>query len=498
MFRRVLVANRGEIAIRIIRTCRELGIESVAVFSDADAAAAHVAAADRAERIGPAPSAESYLRADAIIDAARRSGADAVHPGYGFLSENAAFAAACADAGLVFIGPPADAISRMGSKIEARRLMERAGVPVVPGEAPADQHVRSLISAADRVGFPVLVKPSAGGGGIGMREVHRRDDLAGAIEAARRDAERAFGDGTLYLERLVTRPRHVEIQIFADDRDQAVSLFERECSLQRRHQKVIEESPSPALTPELRQAMSEAALAAARAVGYTNAGTVEFLLDQSGEESRFYFLEMNTRLQVEHPVTEQVLNLDLVRAQIMVASGQGLPWRQDQLRPRGHAVECRVYAEDPASAFLPQSGPLWLYREPAGPGIRVDSGVREGDTIPVHYDPLIAKLIVTAESRAAALQRLERSLREFAILGIRTNVPFLLALVQHADVRAGRLDTGLIDRALNELVAQCQPATFPPAAAAAALLAGPLTSTPSARTVEPVVDPWTTLQEWRN
>src|SRR6187399_73840 len=498
MFRRVLVANRGEIAIRVIRTCRELGIESVAVFSDADAGAAHVAAADRAIRIGPAAPGESYLKADAIIDAARQSGAEAVHPGYGFLSENAAFAAACADAKLVFIGPPADAISRMGSKIEARRLMSGAGVPVVPGETPKDQSTAALLAAAERVGFPMLVKPSSGGGGIGMREVYKREDAEAAFDAARRDAEGAFGDGTLYVERLVRHPRHVEIQIFADDRDEVVSLFERECSLQRRHQKVIEESPSPAMTPELRQAMSEAAVAAARACGYTNAGTVEFLLDESGGETRFYFLEMNTRLQVEHPVTEQVLGLDLVRAQLMVAAGQGLPWRQDQFRQRGHAIECRVYAEDPASGFLPQSGPLWLYREPAGPGVRVDSGFREGDTIPVHYDPLIAKLIVSAESRATALHRLERCLREFPILGIRTNVPFLLALVRHPDVRAGRLDTGLIDREIERLVAESRPLDpFPPAVGAAVGLAG---------TIRPAVgaapaagfDPWTALNGWRN
>ena len=497
MFRRVLVANRGEIAIRVIRTCRELGIESVAVFSDADAGAAHVAAADRAIRIGPAPPAESYLKAGAIIDAARQSGAEAIHPGYGFLSENAAFAAACADAKLVFIGPPADAISRMGSKIEARKLMAGAGVPVVPGETPGDQTTAALLTAADRVGYPVLVKPSSGGGGIGMREVHTRQDAEAAFDAARRDAQSAFGNGTLYVERLVTRPRHVEIQVFADDRDQAVSLFERECSLQRRHQKVIEESPSPALTPDLRQAMSEAAVSAARACGYRNAGTVEFLLDESGDQARFYFLEMNTRLQVEHPVTEQVLGLDLVRAQLMVAAGQGLPWRQDQLRQRGHAIECRVYAEDPASGFLPQSGPLWLYREPSGPGVRVDAGFRQGDAIPVHYDPLIAKLIVSAESRASALHRLERCLREFPILGIRTNVPFLLALVQHPDVRAGRLDTGLIDRDLERLVSACRPVDPPPPAVlAASMLAGTARSAPAQSSS--VDDPWGTLRGWRN
>jgi acetyl-CoA carboxylase biotin carboxylase subunit len=497
MFRRILIANRGEIAMRVIRACRELGVETVAVYSDVDARAAHVVAADRAVPIGGASARESYLRADAIVEAARRTGAEAVHPGYGFLSENAAFAASCADAGLVFIGPPADAIQRMGSKIEARRLMQAAGVPVVPGEAPSDQTDEALVACLERVGLPVLVKPSAGGGGIGMRVVRERTGAADEIDAARRDAQAAFGDPTLYIERLVERPRHVEIQIFADDHDHALSLFERECSLQRRHQKVIEESPSPALTPELRAAMGEAAVAAARACGYRNAGTVEFLLDEAGGQTRFYFLEMNTRLQVEHPVTEQVVGVDLVRAQLMVAAGQPLPWRADQLRQRGHAVECRIYAEDPTAGFLPQSGPLVVYREPAGPGVRVDSGVGEGDRVPVNYDPLIAKLIVTSETRALALARLERALGEFPILGIHTNVPFLLALVRHPDVRAGRLDTGLIERSLDDLVKACRPDDLPPPVAAAAILMASA-ATPAGPAVASSSDPWRSLTNWRN
>ncbi len=497
MFRRILIANRGEIAVRVMRTCREMGVETVAVYSDADAGAVHVGDATRAERIGPAAARESYLNIGAIIDAARRSGAEAVHPGYGFLSENDEFAAACVDAGLVFIGPPASAMQRMGSKIEARALMQRAGVPVVPGEAPDSQADRSLVAAIERVGYPALLKPSSGGGGIGMQIVRRKEDAAAAIQAGRRNAEAAFGDGTLYVERLVERPRHVEIQIFADDHEHVVSLFERECSLQRRQQKVVEESPSPALTPELRAAMGEAAVAAARACGYRNAGTIEFLLDESSGSPLFYFMEMNTRLQVEHPVTEQVVGVDLVRAQLLIAAGQPLPWRVDQLRQRGHAIECRVYAEHPAEGFLPQSGPLLLYREPAGPGVRVDSGVREGSHVSVHYDPLVAKLIVSAENRALALARMDRALSEFAVLGIHTNVPFLRALVNHPDVRAGRLDTRFIERTLDELVADTCVDGLPEEVAAAALLAAATPASQGGSTVE-TPDPWRSLTGWRN
>ena len=377
-----------------------------------------------------------------------------MHPGYGFLSENAAFAAACAEAGLVFIGPPPEAMRAMGSKIGARRLMQASGVPVVPGETPADQ---SDARAGRR---PRARRPARAHQAILWRRWHRharrwrrRRCRRRAIEAARRDAEHAFGDGTLYVERLVERPRHVEIQIFADAHDNCVSLFERECSIQRRHQKVIEESPSPALTPELRARMGEAAVAAARAAGYQNAGTVEFLLDQHGGATSFYFLEMNTRLQVEHPVTELVTGFDLVRAQLLVAAGQPLPFRADRLAQRGHAIELRVYAEDPAAGFLPQAGSLLLYREPRGPGIRVDSGFAEGDAVPVHYDPLLAKLVVSGETRQAALARADRALREFVVLGITTNIPLLRRLVQHPDVRAGRLDTGLLDRILPALTA---------------------------------------------
>jgi acetyl-CoA/propionyl-CoA carboxylase, biotin carboxylase, biotin carboxyl carrier protein len=496
MFRRILIANRGEIAVRVMRSCREMGIETVAVYSDADAAAVHVGEATRAERIGPPAPRDSYLNVGAIIDAARRSGAEAIHPGYGFLSENAAFAAACADAGVVFVGPPPGAIEQMGSKIEARRLMQASGVPVVPGETPDSQEDSALLAAVDRVGFPALLKPSSGGGGIGMQVIRRRDEAAAAIQSARRNAEAAFGDGTLYVERLVERPRHVEIQIFADDHGNVTSLFERECSLQRRQQKVIEESPSPALTPELRTAMGEAAIAAARACGYRNAGTIEFLLDESSGKPAFYFMEMNTRLQVEHPVTEQVVGVDLVRAQLLVAAGQALPWRADQLRQRGHAFECRIYAEHPTEGFLPQSGPVLLYREPAGPGIRIDSGVREGGSVPVHYDPLIAKLIVSAESRALALARLDRALSEFAILGIETNVAFLRALVNHHDVRAGRIHTRFIEATLDELLSRCRTDTVPDEVAVGALLSSASPVAQASTGESP--DPWRSLTGWRN
>ena len=356
----VLIANRGEIAVRVIRACRELAIPSVAVYSEADAHALHVSLADRAVRIGPASPAESYLSIAAILNAARETGADAIHPGYGFLSENAAFAAACAKAGITFIGPPAAVIERLGSKIAARAIAQKAGVPVVPGETPADQSNEAVAASALNVGLPVLLKPSAGGGGIGMKTIREERALAPGIEQARREAVAAFGDGTLYVERLIERPRHVEFQVLADDHDNVIHLFERECSIQRRHQKVVEETPSTAVTPKLRQRMGDAAVALARAAAYRNAGTVEFLVEGTGDAASFYFLEVNTRLQVEHPVTERVTGIDLVHAQIAIARGDALPWTQASLTQRGHAIEVRVYAEDPSSHDLPQAGPLLL------------------------------------------------------------------------------------------------------------------------------------------
>jgi acetyl-CoA carboxylase biotin carboxylase subunit len=495
MMRRVLVANRGEIALRIVRACRVAGLESVAVYSDADAGAPHVLAADRAARIGPAPAADSYLNVAALIEAATAHGADAVHPGYGFLSERAHFARAVEAAGLTFIGPPAAAIERLGSKTGARALMEAAGVPVVPGETSADQGDAALTAAATRVGCPLLVKPAAGGGGIGMKVVRDLADLPAALAQARREATAAFGDGRLYVERLVERPRHVEVQVFGDRHGQLVHLFERECSAQRRHQKVIEETPCPALTPALRTRIGAAAVAAAAAAGYQNAGTVEFLLEGEGDDARFYFLEINTRLQVEHPITECVVGVDLVQAQFAVAAGAPLPWRQDDLSQRGHAIECRVYAEDPARGFLPQAGPLLRYREPSGPGVRVDAGVIEGREVSVYYDPLLAKLIVWGATRAEAIARTREALGRFEILGLTTNLPFLATLIGDDAFLAGRLDTGFIDRELPRLTA---PRPLPlEAVAAAAWRAATSGSAPASASPVQQFDPFDTVRGWR-
>jgi acetyl-CoA carboxylase biotin carboxylase subunit len=441
----VLIANRGEIAVRVIRACRELGIPTVAVFSDADSRAPHVLLADRAVRIGPPAPSASYLSIEAVLGAARETGADAIHPGYGFLSENPAFAAACAEAGITFIGPPAAVIERLGSKIAARAIAQTAGVAVVPGETPADQTTDAIAVTARKVGLPVLLKPSAGGGGIGMKTVRDEGTLLSAIEQARREAQAAFGDGTLYVERLIERPRHIEIQVLADDHGHVVHLFERECSIQRRHQKVVEESPSAAVTPTLRRRMGAAAVAIARAADYRNAGTVEFLVDGTGDNAPFYFLEVNTRLQVEHPVTERVTGVDLVHAQIAIARGEALPFDQHALAQRGHAIEARVYAEDPSSDNLPQAGRLLLYREPSMPGVRIDSGVTEGGEVSVHYDPLVAKLIVDGATREIARRRAVEALRNYPILGIRTNVAFLIAVLEHPRFVAGDTDTRFLD-----------------------------------------------------
>ncbi|HKH72192.1 MAG TPA: biotin carboxylase N-terminal domain-containing protein [Vicinamibacterales bacterium] len=498
MFSKILIANRGEIAVRVIRACREMGIESVAVYSDADAHALHTTLANQRVRIGPAAAAESYLSVEAIMGAARATGAQAVHPGYGFLSENPDLPSACTDAGITFIGPPADVINSMGSKIGARRLAQAAGVPVVPGETPGDQSDAAIVDAVRRVGFPVLLKPSEGGGGIGMKTVRDDASLANAIAQARREATGAFGDGTLYAERLVEKPRHVEFQILADHHGNVVHLFERECSIQRRHQKVIEETPSTAVTPALRQRMGEAAVAIARAAGYRNAGTVEFLLDGAGDAARFYFLEMNTRLQVEHPVTEQVTGVDLVRAQIAVASGERLLWGQDALNQRGHAIEARVYAEDPARHDLPQAGPLLLYREPSMPGIRVDAGVVEGSEVSVHYDPLLAKLIAWGETREAARRRALAALRSYPILGLRTNVALLVELLEHPRFIAGSIDTGFLeeegDAIRAGLSAETPPVVEAVADAARAPRAGPMGSAEPGPSGPATTDPWTSLR----
>ena len=492
MFQRILIANRGEIAVRVIRACREMGIVSVAVFSDADAAAQHVALADSAVRIGPAAASESYLSIEAILTAARTAGADAVHPGYGFLSENQDLAAACDRAGLAFVGPPATVIAQMGSKIAARQLAARAGAPVVPGETPSDQSDDAIAAAARRVGFPLLLKPAEGGGGIGMKAVRDERGLIPVIAQARREAQAAFGDGTLYVERLIEKPRHVEFQIIADHHGHVVHLFERECSIQRRHQKVIEETPSTVVTPTLRRRMGEAAVAVARMAGYRNAGTVEFLVDGAGDDAAFYYLEMNTRLQVEHPITEQVTGVDLVRAQILVAAGEPLPWPQEALSQRGHAIEVRIYAEDPAGGDLPQAGPLLLYRQPSMPGIRIDSGFGEGDAISVHYDPLIAKLIASGETREVARRRALAALRSFPILGIRTNAGLLIELLEHPRFISGDLDTQFLDSEGEALRARlaAEPSTEVLAVAAAADSITNGRHDPS----HPTADPWAVLR----
>ncbi|MFN3596461.1 MAG: acetyl-CoA carboxylase biotin carboxylase subunit [Rubricoccaceae bacterium] len=441
--RKVLVANRGEIAVRVIRSCREQGVKTVAVYSEADADALHVRMADEAFPVGAASSAQSYLAQDRILEAARQTGADAVHPGYGFLSENAAFAEACAAAGLVFIGPPAEAIRQMGDKTAARRLMRAAGVPMAPGTTDAVADADAAARVADEIGYPVLVKAAAGGGGKGMRVVEQPEAFAGAFAAAQSEAQSAFGDGRVYVEKYLVGPRHVEIQVLADAHGNTVHLFERECSIQRRHQKVVEEAPSAALTPALRAEMGAAAVRAAEACGYVGAGTVEFLLDADGA---FYFLEMNTRLQVEHPVTEWITGLDLVAEQLRIAAGEPLGYTQDDLVIHGHAIECRVYAEDVAAGFLPDPGPLLRHRPPSGFGVRVDAGVEQGDTVPVHYDPMIAKLSVWGRTRREAIARMDRALAEYEVVGVQTTIPFCRFVMQHEAFLEGRFDTGFVGK----------------------------------------------------
>jgi acetyl-CoA carboxylase biotin carboxylase subunit len=444
--RKILVANRGEIAVRILRACREMEIPSVAVYSEADRGAWHVRLADEAQPVGPAPSRESYLRIDHILEAARRSGADAVHPGYGFLAENAGFAAACEEAGLVFIGPRSETIHLMGEKTSARREAVAAGVPVVPGTLEPIDDPADLRREAERIGFPVMLKAAAGGGGKGLRLVTEAALLPAAVDRARGEALSAFGDGRLYLEKAVVRPRHVEIQVLADHHGGAVHLFERECSIQRRHQKVVEESPSPFVTPELRREMGALAVSLVQRVGYRNAGTLEFLVDA---ERRPYFLEMNTRLQVEHPVTEMVTGLDIVKLQIRVAGGERLPFRQEDLVQKGHAIECRVYAEDPDQGFLPSPGRITRLRVPSGPGIRDDSGVLEGDEVPIHYDPMVSKLVAHGADRAEAMARMRRALAEYRVLGIRTTLPFFERVLRDPAFVRGDFDTGYVERLLT-------------------------------------------------
>jgi 3-methylcrotonyl-CoA carboxylase alpha subunit len=466
MFAKILIANRGEIACRVIRTARRLGIATVAVYSEADAKALHVALADEAHGIGPATARDSYLRSDRLIDAAQRSGAEAIHPGYGFLAENAEFAEACAEAGIVFIGPPPAAIRAMGSKAAAKALMEKAGVPTVPGYHGADQSEAVLAEAAERVGYPVLIKPSAGGGGKGMRPVFEGAKFAATLAAAKREAKAAFGDDRVLLEKYLTAPRHIELQVFADSHGNAVHLFERDCSVQRRLQKVIEEAPAPGLSAERRREMGATAIAAAQAVGYVGAGTIEFI----AEGERFYFMEMNTRIQVEHPVTEMITGIDLVEWQLRVAAGEALPLAQSQIAMSGHAVEARLYAEDPQRNFMPATGILRRLRAAdTSPELRIDSGVREGDLVSVYYDPMIAKVIAWGGDREAALHRLAGALAAYRIAGIATNRDFLMRVLRHPAFIAGDIDTGFIERHRDTLLPAV--AAAPRLALAAASLA---------------------------
>jgi acetyl-CoA carboxylase biotin carboxylase subunit len=484
MFQKILIANRGEIAVRIIRACRELGIASVAVYSQADRHAMHVRMADQALLIGEAPVGQSYLRVERLLEAARQSGAQAIHPGYGLLSENAGFAQAVQEAGLVFIGPSPQAIRAMGDKAEARRRVAENGVPVVPGYQGADDEPE-LLAAAAGLGYPILVKATAGGGGKGMRIAWQAADLIEAVHASRREAQHAFGDGRLILERYLASAHHVEFQVLGDHHGALLHLFERDCSVQRRHQKIIEESPSPVLDDTLRQAMGEAAVRAAQAVAYTNAGTVEFILDP--QSRAFYFLEMNTRLQVEHPVSEAVTGLDLAQWQIRIAAGERLPFRQSDLFQRGHALECRLYAEDPERSFLPATGRVQRFLSPKGPGVRVDSGVADGDEITVHYDPLIAKVIVHAEDRPAAIRKMQAALRETVLLGITTNLHFLQEVLAHPDFQAGKTATTWVEANFQEW---SQPACAPaPEVLIAAALSEGL-ALRAATTATPEADPY--------
>ena len=445
MFKKILIANRGEIAVRVIRACHEMGIAAVTVYSDVDRASLHVRKADEAYPIGAPAASESYLNVQKILDVARRSGAEAIHPGYGFFSENAEFAQACADAGVKFIGPAASAMEMMGSKTRARQAMERAGVPLVPGTSRGLESFEQARQVAAHIGYPVMLKAAAGGGGKGMRLASVPEELRSALDAARSEAERSFGDGEVYIEKAIVNPHHIEMQVLADEHGNTVYLGERECSLQRRHQKVLEEAPSPMVDSDMRRKMGEVAVRVAQVAGYTNAGTVEFLVDQ---QKNFYFLEMNTRLQVEHPVTELVTGLDLVHLQIRIAAGEKLPFTQGDVHIRGHAMECRIYAEDPDNNYFPSPGKITLLLAPSGPGIRRDSGMYEGWTVPMDYDPLLAKLIGYGTDRDQAIGRLHRALGEYFVGGIKTNISLFRLILSDPDFRAAKLDTGFLDRML--------------------------------------------------
>ena len=487
---KVLIANRGEIAVRVIRACRELGYRTVAVYSEPDRAALHVVSADEAMPIGPAPSRESYLRIDRILDAAKKTGADAIHPGYGFLAENAGFARACRDAGITFIGPSPESIDAMGSKTESRQRMQAAGVPVVPGLTEAVKSFDEIEAFARTTGFPIMIKASAGGGGKGLRFVERAEDLKNAFERVSSEAESFFGDGAVYAEKFITSPRHIEVQIVGDQHGNIIHAGERECTLQRRHQKVVEECPSPVVDAELRAKLGAMAVRAAAAVNYYSTGTIECLM---GADREFYFLEMNTRLQVEHPVTEMVWGIDLVKEQLLIARGEKLSFRQEELSPSGHAIECRIYAEDPARKFAPSPGLIRAIELPQGPGVRNDNGVYAGYTVPVFYDPMLSKLIAHGKTRGDAIARMRRALAEYRVDGIMTTIPFFTYIMDHPDFAAAKFDTGFIDRLLGEIDFAHAPAReeqIDAAIAAAAILAFE-----ESQNVQLPVD---TASRWRN
>ena len=495
MFKKVLIANRGEIACRVIRGCHELGVETVAVYSDPDADAKHVRQAAEAVHLGAAAPAESYLNQEKLLAAARETGAEAVHPGYGFLAENSAFASAVAAAGMTWIGPPPSAIERMGLKVAARETAREAEVPVVPGFEGTDAGVGEMLAAAEGLGFPVLVKASAGGGGKGMRLVHEPDKLEAAVAAAQREAQGAFGDATVYLEKAIIEPRHIEIQLLADNHGNCVHLGERECSIQRRHQKIVEETPSVAVSPALRQEMGSCAVAIAKAVGYIGAGTVEFMLDATGN---YYFLEMNTRLQVEHPITEMTYGVDLVHWQLRIAAGETLTLKQEELTPRGHSIECRICAEDAAAGFLPATGKVELLVEPTGPGVRLDSLLQPSWEVGADYDPLLGKLIVWGSDREAASRRMLLALEEMRLLGVVTNIPFLHAAVAHEAFAAGQTDTGFIPRNFPQWEATVPELPAQLAAVLALQLGRSVVPIPAGATPASAASPWLTLGSWSN
>ena len=493
--KKILIANRGEIAVRIIRACRELNIPTVAVYSDPDALSLAVALADEAVELGPAPPLESYLNMERLIAAAKATGCDAVHPGYGFLAENAQFARLCRENALIFIGPSPEVIGKVGDKLIARRMMEAAEIPIIPGLELASKKEADLSAAARQIGFPLMVKASAGGGGKGMRIVRKAEELSAAVAAGSREARKAFGDETVYLEKFIENPRHIEFQVLADQQENIIHLFERECSIQRRHQKIIEETPSPFLNEDLRRQMGETACRVMEAVGYDNAGTVEFLMDA---DQNYYFLEVNARIQVEHPVTELVTGVDLVKEQIRIAGGEPLKLSQEQVFQRGHAIECRIYAEDPENSFFPSIGHLLYVEEPVGPGIRCDSGIRTGMEITHHYDPILSKLIAFADSREQAVQKMLAALQDYVILGIKTSLPFLRAVIDHPQFQTGDIDTHFIARNFSDWREEFPESDRQTALVAAALL-GEMPEKPRAVSgaASRIPSPWQSLGKWQ-